>query len=225
MIIGNSDGIGAAVTRALVTRGDTVVGISRSPSPLGDQGPRHVVQDVAALDYPEVLQRIVTEEGPFDACIYCVGIGSGLKLPDMSKEAHVIDVNFTAMVRTLAVLVPTWMSHHRGHFIGISSLADELYSHTSPSYTASKAGFSHYLVSIAMALKPHGIHVTNIRFGYVDTKLPKAEWKPFMMSADRAAVHVVRCLETKPVQLSVPKIAGACARVIRWFQSVRVRLS
>jgi len=70
LIIGNSDGIGAAVTRALVARGDLLVGISRSPSPLGPDGPRHVVQDVAAPDYPEILRRIIMEEGPFDTCIY-----------------------------------------------------------------------------------------------------------------------------------------------------------
>ena len=78
LIIGNSDGIGAAVTRALVAQGDLVVGISRSPSPLGPEGPKHVVQDISAPDYPEILRRIIVEEGPFDACIFCAAIGSEL---------------------------------------------------------------------------------------------------------------------------------------------------
>ena len=46
LIIGNSDGIGAAVTKELVARGDRVVGVSRSPSPLGADGPRHEIEDV-----------------------------------------------------------------------------------------------------------------------------------------------------------------------------------
>lgn len=225
LIIGNSDGIGAATTRALIAKGDTVVGISRSPSPLGDHGPRHVVQDVADPEYPGVLGRVMKEEGPFDACLYCVGIGSRLTLPDMSNESRVIEVNFTAMVRTLAVLIPEWMPRHQGHFIGLSSLADEIYNRDSPSYTASKAGFSHYLISMALGLGPHGIHLTNVRFGYVDTKLPKSTWKPFMISSDQAAIHLLHCLETKPIQLSVPKITGACVRVLRWLQSVRVWIS
>src|SRR5262245_50743998 len=97
LIIGNSDGIGAAVTRALVTRGDKVVGISKSPSPLGSTGPRHETIDVASQQYPDLLRRMLREEGGFDACIYCAGIGSMLKLPDFSNEARVVDVNFTAM--------------------------------------------------------------------------------------------------------------------------------
>ena len=222
LIIGNSDGIGAAITEALLKEDYHIVGLSKSPSPLGTAGPTHIVQDVSALDYPETLQNVVNQEGPFDICIYCAAIGSSLPLPDCSQEAHVIDVNFTAMVRTLGVLVPNWISKGHGHFIGLSSLADDFYNENAPSYTASKAGFSHYLVSMALRLRKHGIFVTNIRFGFVDTKLPKAAWKPLMMTADQAAKHVIQCLKTRPIQLSVPKVAGAVLHGIRWIQSLRV---
>jgi len=222
LIIGNSDGIGAAVTRALVARGDQIVGISRSPSSLGPEGPKHVVQDISEPDYPEILRRIILDEGPFDTCIFCAAIGSELTLPDLSQEAHVIEVNFTAMVHTLATLTPGWLERDRGHFLGLSSLADDFYNADAPSYTASKAGFSNYLVSMAMKLKSQNVHVTNIRFGFVDTKLPKASWKPLMMTTDQAANHVIRCLQSKPMQLSVPKLAGLAIHSIRWFQSLRV---
>jgi len=225
LIIGNSDGIGAAITRALAAQGDQVVGISRSPSPLGPEGPKHVVQDISAPNYPEKLRRIIAEEGPFDTCIFCAAIGSGLKLTDLTQEAHVIDVNFTAMVHTLAGLIPGWLELGRGHFIGLSSLADDFYNTDAPSYTASKAGFSNYLVSMALKLKSQGISITNIRFGFVDTKLPQATWKPLMMTADQAAAHVMRCLKTKPMQLSIPKLAGLALHGIRWMQSLRVWLS
>ena len=222
LIIGNSDGIGAAVTRALVAQGNLVVGISRSPSPLGPEGPKHVVQDISAPNYPKILRRIIEEEGPFDACIFCAAIGSELTLPNLSQEAHVIEVNFTAMVHTLAALTPGWLEQGRGHFIGLSSLADDFYNKDAPSYTASKAGFSNYLVSMAFKLQSQGVHVTNIRFGFVDTKLPKASWKPLMMSTDQAANHVIRCMKSKPIQLSVPKFAGLVIHSIRWVQSLRV---
>ena len=200
LLIGNSDGIGAAITQALLLQGDNVVGVSRSPSPLGPNCPKHVVQDVAAPDYPIVLRNLLAEESFFDACIFCAAIGSNLKLPDLSHEAQVIDVNFTAMVRTLTELAPTWLEKKQGHFIGLSSVADDFYNADAPSYTASKAGFSNYLVSMALKFNPHGLHVTNIRFGYVDTKLPKASWKPMMMTTEKAAQHVLKCLKTRPIQ-------------------------
>lgn len=192
---------------------------------MGPEGPKHIVQDISAPNYPETLRRIVAEDGHFDACIFCAAIGSGLKLPDLSQEAHVIEVNFTAMVHTLAGLLPRWLKQGRGHFIGLSSLADDFYNTDAPSYTASKAGFSNYLVSMALKLKSQGIYVTNIRFGFVDTKLPKASWKPLMMTAEQAAAHVIRCLTTKPMQLSAPKLLGLALHGIRWLQSLRVWLS
>lgn len=222
LLIGNSDGIGAAVTRALLAQGDQVVGISRSPSPLGPDGPRHIVQDIADPEYPQVLKNLLAEEGPFDACIFCAAIGSELQLPDLSQEARVIEVNFTSMVQTLAALALGWLERGQGHFIGLSSLADDFYNAESPSYTASKAGFSNYLVSMALKFRPHGVYVTNIRFGFVDTKLPKASWKPMMMTTDQAAAHVIRCLKTKPIQLSIPKLAGMAIHGIRWMQSIRI---
>ena len=222
LIIGNSDGIGAAVTKVLVERGDRVVGVSRSRSPLSERGLRHEVQDVASPEYRKLLSRLVVEEGGFDACIYCAGIGSALKLPDLSNEAHVFAVNLTAMVETMEVLVPHWVERRSGHFIGLSSLADGIYSSDAPSYSASKAGFSNYLISMALRLRGTGIGVTTIRFGFVDTKMAQAPSKPLMITPATAARHVVKCLERRPVQLSVPKLAAAVTWAVGCLQSLRV---
>ena len=137
LIIGNSDGIGAAVTKILVELGNRVVGVSRSRSPLAGPSLRHEIQDVASPQYRELLSRLVVEEGGFDACIYCVGIGSALKLPDLSNETKVLEVNLKAMVETMEVLVPHWIERKSGHFIGLSSLADGIYNRDAPSYSAS----------------------------------------------------------------------------------------
>ncbi len=227
LIVGNSDGIGAATTAALVARGDGVVGVSRSPSPLvpparRDDSHRHEVMDVTDPAYPELLDRLVREAGPFDACIYCVGVGSELELSDLSHEARVFEVNLTAMVRTLEILLPPWLERGTGHFIGLSSLADTLLNPGAPSYSASKAGFSNYLLGMALRLRPHGIAVTNIRFGFVDTKMAKAASRPLMMTADRAARHLLDCLETRPIQLSRPRVAAAAVLLARWLQAIRL---
>ena len=225
LVIGNSDGIGAAVTTALVARGVDVVGVSRSPSARGDDGPRHEVMDVTDAAYPALLERLVHDEGPFNACIYCVGMASELELSDLSREARVIEVNLTAMVRTLEVLTPHWLDRRAGHFIGLSSLADLLLTPGAPSYSASKAGFSNYLLGMGLRLRPHGIAVTNVRFGFVDTKMVRGLRTPLLMTPNRAAEHVLRCLETRPRQLSVPRSVAAFVRAVRCVQTVRVWLS
>jgi len=204
MLVGNSDGIGLATTERLLAAGWDITGISRSESPLSGPTYNHYVADVSDSRYSELIDELV-RQGPLDLCIYFVGIGELLDPLDMSGEARIIDVNLTGMVRTAAAVIPQMVKRGQGHFIGVSSLADELLSAEAPSYHASKAGLSNYLGGLALALKPKGVFVTNIRFGFVDTKMAKGDIKPFMMSVEKAVDCVMSCIDKKPVSYAAPK--------------------
>jgi short-subunit dehydrogenase len=222
LIIGNSDGIGAAVTAALQARGDGVVGISRSPASTGVAAATQIVQDVTGPEYVPLLRRLADEHQGFDVCIYCAGVGSGLVLPDLSREAAILNINLVAMVQTLDVLLPRWIERRAGHFIGLSSLADDFYNTDAPAYSASKAAISNYLVSLGLAVRRSSVAITNVRFGFVDTKMAKGSVRPMIMTRDSAAAAVVRCLETRPLQLSKPKLMGLAVHALRLTQSLRI---
>ncbi len=204
LIIGNSDGIGLAISKELLSEGWTIVGISRSDSPIKNSSYKHIVSEVQNVDYSEKL-RIILEEDQFDICIYCVGIGELLDFSNMEKDVMVVDVNLLGMIKAVSQVIPSMLNNGKGHFIGISSIADELLSDKGPSYFASKAGFSNYLEGLALALKSKPVHITNVRFGFVDTKMAKGKIKPFMMSVDRAAQHLKKCIEYKPARYSAPR--------------------
>jgi NAD(P)-dependent dehydrogenase (short-subunit alcohol dehydrogenase family) len=219
LLVGNSDGIGLAATRWLLAAGWDVIGVSRSASPLTSTTYHHRVADVSDLDYSDVLAELVLR-GPLDLCIYFVGIGETLDPLDMRGEAKIIDVNLTGMVRTAAAVIPPMVRRGQGHFIGVSSLADELLSAEAPSYHASKAGVSNYLGGLALALKPRGVSVTNVRFGFVDTKMARGATKPFMMSVERAVDHIESCIKKKPMRYTAPRIAVPLVK----FRKLMMRL-
>jgi short-subunit dehydrogenase len=206
MLVGNSDGIGLAATRRLLTAGWNVIGVSRSESPIMSTNYHHRVADVSNSTYSELIHELV-QEGPLDLCIYLVGVGEMLNPLDMQEEPKIIDVNLTGMVRTAAEVIPRMVKRGHGHFMGVSSMADELLSAEAPSYHASKAGFSNYLGGLALALKPKGVHVSNVRFGFVDTKMAKGDIKPFMMNVEKAVDHLEYCISKKPVCYTAPKTA------------------
>jgi NAD(P)-dependent dehydrogenase (short-subunit alcohol dehydrogenase family) len=206
LLVGNSDGMGLEMTRRLLAEGWEVIGLSKSESPLAAADYRHVVADVGGKEYVGVLERVVGDVPP-DLCVYFAGIGELLDLADMSAEARIIDVNLTGMVRTASVVIPLMVGRGRGHLMGLSSLADELLSPVAPSYHASKAGFSNYLESLALALKGTGVRVTNVRFGFVDTKMAKGAVKPLMMSVEKAVDHLQRCIKDRPVRYTAPRAA------------------
>ncbi len=216
VIVGNSDGIGLEVTRRLLNGGWRVTGISRSESPVEHSSYTHYVADVARDEFDAILRETTEADAP-DLFVYSAGIGELCDPRSMEHESRVMNVNLLSMVRAASRVVPAMVERGRGHIIGISSLADELLSAEAPSYHASKAGFSNYLESLALALRPHGVYVTNIRFGFVDTKMAKGDIKPFMMSVEKAADHVERCIEKKPAVCTAPKIAVPFVKFRKWM--------
>jgi short-subunit dehydrogenase len=216
LLVGNSDGIGLETTRELLRRGWRVAGISRSESPVTDPAYEHVVADVRDDRYLDELKAFL-KKGSVDLCIYCVGIGELLDLSAMEREAEIVEVNLLAMVKTAAAVIPPMVERGSGHFMGISSVADELLSPEAPSYHASKAGFSNYLESLALALRPKGVFVTNVRFGFVDTKMAKGDRKPFMLPVERAVSHLLGCIHKKPVRYTAPKIVIPLVRFRGWM--------
>ena len=221
LMVGNSDGIGLATTRRLLAAGWNIIGISRSKSPITNTNYHHRVADVSDSKYSELLDELLLGYS-LNLCIYFVGIGELIDFSDMSNEPKVIDVNFTGMVRTAAGVIPQMVKREQGHFIGVSSFADELLSAEAPSYHASKAGFSNYLEGLALALKSKGVHVSNVRFGFVDTKMAKGDVKPFMMGVQRAARHLLSCIEKKPVRYTAPWIVMPLVRFRSWMLRLKI---
>jgi short-subunit dehydrogenase len=225
LVVGNSDGIGLAMTRELLRKGWRVFGISRSTSEIENPLYHHSVATVESDTYTDTLKTILSRGESPDVCIYCVGIGEPLDLYDMEREVDIIEVNLLGMVKTAACVIPMMIKRGSGHFIGLSSVADELLSAEAPSYHASKAGFSNYLEGLALGLRSKHVYVTNVRFGFVDTKMAKGDRKPFMMSVDRAVQHLFWCLEKKPIRYTAPKIAIPFLVLIRWILRLKTILA
>ena len=221
LFIGNSDGIGLAATRRLLEADWEIVGISKSDSPIKNEHYQHHTIDVSDSKYKELLNEIVKDNPP-DLCIYFAGIGEFLNIRDMSMEPKVIDVNFTGMVRTAAAVIPKMVKVKNGHFIGLSSMADELILSDAPSYCASKAGFSSYLAALKKPAKKKGVYITNVRFGYVNTKMAKGNVRPFMISVEKAVDHLEHCIKKKPARYSAPKIAIPFLKLLKLTMKLEI---
>ena len=220
LLIGNSDGIGLAATKRLLSEGWDVVGVSRSDSPIDDSAYRHHAMDVTSGAYPELIASLV-DATVTDLCIYFVGVGELLDPAEMGGEAPVVDANLMGMVKTAAEVIPAMAARGQGHFIGLSSVADELVSAEAPSYHASKAGFTNYLAGLSLALRQRGVYVSNVRFGFVDTKMAKGDFKPFMMSVEKAVDHIWRCVRRRPVVYTAPKIVVPLIKFRKWMMRLQ----
>jgi short-subunit dehydrogenase len=221
LLVGNSDGIGLELTRSLLAEGWCVMGISRSESRLSAPNYTHHVVDVCHVEYPTRLTQLVNELGELDVCVYCAGTGEFLDALSMAGERRVFETNLIGAVATAAVVVPTMVRRRSGHFIGLSSQADQLIDAHAPSYAASKAGLSSYLEGLALHCRKHRVFITNLRFGFVDTKLAKAPWRPFMLTTEEAAARIRRCIEQRPIRDTYPKRMAVLLLFFRAVMAVR----
>lgn len=225
LIVGNSDGIGLAVTRALLHQGYAVAGVSRRAAPIDHPHYVHHVQDVAEPTYRDLLVDILARQADLSVCIYCAGIGDRLDLGNLTFETKVFQVNLMAAVVTTELVVGQMIRNDAGHFIGLSSIADVLTSATGPSYSASKAGVSRYWEGLALALKGRNVKLTNVRFGFIDTKMAKSGSKPFLMTVEQACGIVLHALARPRIRVTRPRVMGMLARIMVIATRARIALS
>jgi len=224
LIIGNSDGIGLHSTRRLLERGWQITGVSRRASPIAHPVYQHHVLDVSDRDYVEKLRAIVGQE-PIDTCIYCAGIGFPANARNLRGDVQVFEVNLMGALRTAEVIVPAMVEAGRGHFVVLSSQADVLVGEMAPSYPASKAAMSSYFEGLGLALRRHGVAVSNLRLGFVDTKMARGMVRPFMYTLDRAVDVVEKVLRRRPLRFTRPLSMALLVRLLAWICRWRVFLT
>lgn len=220
VVVGNTDGIGLALTKQLLERGFEVTGISKRASTLVHEAYRHCVLDVSDAQYKKRLAEILPGDR-LRLCVYCAGIGEHFSLHKMALDVAIFEVNLMGLVRTAEVVVPCLAAGDGGVFAGLSSLADVMPAPEAPAYAASKAGMTHYLEGLAEAVVKSRVSIVNVRLGFVDTKMAKAKRKPLMVSSDEAARRILRTVTRHhpPSRLNIPRraalILGILAPAVR----------
>jgi short-subunit dehydrogenase len=141
LLIGNSDGIGLALTRRLLERGFAVTGISKSPSPVSHEAYRHIVLDVSGADYGARLDAALPS-ARIRLCVYCAGIGDHFAMDALKQDVATFKVNLLGLVTTVERILPRMATDGPAVFAGLSSLADVAPSPVAPAYYASKAGMT-----------------------------------------------------------------------------------
>ena len=223
-IFGNSDGIGLALTRNLLAEGREVVSVSRSPlpEPIAAQVRHHEVLDVTDPAYGARLTALLDALGTPSVCVWCIGVGDALDLGALAAERRTFAVNLMAAVETVEHVLPRMLEAGEGHVVTLSSQADRLISAEAPSYSASKAALSSYMEGLALAVRDKGVRITNVRLGFVDTKMAKSPVKPFMMTPEAAAALIQRSLTRRPIRVTRPLRMAAVLTALQWFVAAQI---
>ena len=131
-------------------------------------------------------------------------------------------MNIAALADAVRAALPSMRARGAGRIIGVSSIGDRA-TPAAPAYGASKAGMTAYLLGLRRPLKQMGVCVSVVRFGFVDTKMAKANVRPMMITPDRAAEVVCEVIEHGPATRTYPLAMEALVSVVTALTSWRMR--
>jgi decaprenylphospho-beta-D-erythro-pentofuranosid-2-ulose 2-reductase len=223
IIIGASDGMGAALARRLAREGYTLALLARRKDKLeavcgeinqiaGEQRARAYVHDVAEYaQVPELLRRIVADIGGLDLVLFAAGVNfppGGINKYNFENDRMMIEVNLLGAMAWLTPVAEMFQSAKAGQIVGISSVAGDRGRVGNPGYNTSKAGLSTFLEALRNRLTRHGVNVLTVKPGFVATEMVKAAQgpTPFMISTEKATEDIWNAMQKRKQVIYTPFI-------------------
>ena len=186
LVTGAARGIGRAIAEAFAEQGDRVAVHYGHSAALaaevlaGLPGSGHAVVQADLAD-PQAVRRMVDEAcavlGGLDVLVNNAGIFTPHPITDVSYEQWqaawqaTLAVNLTGAANVTWCAVQHMMPRGGGRIVNVSSRGAFRGEPDQPAYGASKAGLNAFGQSLARALAAHGIAVTTVAPGYVETDM------------------------------------------------------
>ena len=179
-IVSGIGGIGAETTKLLDSWGAKIIlmdidekNIIRTKELLsGDKHLGYVCDFSNVGGIETVVRKIITEHGPVDGFVHCVGVGAvrPLKMSKYDFMLWVMNINYFSFVEVVRCLSIKGNFNPEGmNVVGISALGAFLGNSTKTAYCASKGAMNAAGRCLAKELAPKNIRVNTVAPGVTNT--------------------------------------------------------
>ena len=215
VVTGASRGIGLALSRRLVDAGATVAGMARSgddlervAETLGDRFEPVVCDVTDAPAVKDAIDGVAERHGRLDVLVNNAGLGRFDDVDALEVDAWdvQVDTNLSGVFHCTRAAVPHMKAQGEarpkdetaGFIVNVASIAGLIGNPTLSAYNATKFGLRGFSDSIMKELRPHGIKVSCLYPGSVDTGFGADaghDANPDAMSPESIAAAIVHVLE------------------------------
>jgi 3-oxoacyl-[acyl-carrier protein] reductase len=217
LVTGGSRGIGRAVAERFAAQGARLAVQFRVARRAADDtvaalpGTGHLALPADLADPGQVrslVGRVIGELGRIDVLVNNAGIYEEHPILATGYEKwqrawrRTIDTNLIGPANLLHAVVPHMVAAGGGRIVNVSSRGAFRGEPDHPAYGASKAGLNSLGQSMARALGPHGIYVTTVAPGFVETDMAA----PFLEGAAGDAIRAQSPLDRAATPEEVARV-------------------
>lgn len=197
LVTGATSGIGRAIALELAQADYRVIAAGRSQRALAGIASDRITP--LALDVMDRAAVVAALEGlSIDVLVNNAGMMPPLGNfadADMDDIDRAIGVNLTAVLALTRLVVPQMRQRGSGHVLFTGSAAAHAPFPNMAAYSAAKAGISGFAAALRADLAPHGIRVTEIVPGRVETAL----YADILDENARAAMYAAKAVQPQDV--------------------------
>ncbi|WP_069814040.1 SDR family NAD(P)-dependent oxidoreductase [Streptomyces sp. TP-A0874] len=218
LVTGASSGIGAAVASRLAASGQWRLLLNgcdrqRLSEVAHLTGGQPLAVDLGTAEGgPALAEQAVAGTGRVDLLVAGAGVGwagSFVDIPPAELE-QLVAVNVSGTMHLVRALLPGMVGRGRGHVVLVASIAGSVGVRGEAVYSATKAALCTFADSLRYELQGHGVHVSVVLPGAVDTPFfarrgtPYQRSRPRPVSPERVAEAIERAVAGRHRELFVP---------------------
>ena len=166
--------------------------------------------DITDLDAALHALTVEDEAGPIDLALFASGRGDIRAPHDQVEDARLVArlaaINFTAPATLAAALAGRMADRGGGSIVLIGSAAAFHPLPFAAAYSGTKAGLTRFAEALRLGVRGHGVNVTLVSPGFVDTaagrKVPGP--KPLMLTPDQLAARIAKAVALGQAHLITP---------------------
>ena len=178
-VTGCSKGLGHALVNELLEQGYMVSATSRNKQALieafGNESEQFLPLSMNLADEESVktaLKKTVLKFGRVDVVVNNAGYTHLATIEEMSDKAvrELFDINVFGLLNVIRAALPIMRKQNSGHIFNVSSLGAYNVGPLSGPYCATKHAVKALSETLAMEVKQFGIHVTDVKPGFMRTE-------------------------------------------------------
>ncbi len=225
IIVGASSGLGRQLALLYASAGCRVAIAGRRNNLLQEVRaafPNQIITacfDATSEDSVWHLQQLVNQLGVVHLIIYNAGFGAVANALDAEIEKQTVATNVAAFVTAVTFAFNYFNEEGQGQIAVTSSVAAARGNGWAPAYSASKSFMSNYAEGLnikARRLKKN-IIITDIKPGFVKTKMAQGHGQFWVASVEKAATQIVAAIENKKRVVYITRRWRLVALLLKWI--------